>query len=83
MLPALALAFANTEPLAAQQWYLEQDRAWSFWDPQPALSPVKVAVIDSGIDYSHPEFAGRIIAGRSSAAAGSTTRRATGPSWPV
>ena len=63
--PALALAFANPEPLAAHQWYLEQDRAWSFWAQQPALKPVKVAVIDSGIDYGHPEFAGRVIAGRS------------------
>src|SRR5207247_3171482 len=26
---------------------------------------VKVAVVDSGIDYGHPEFAGRILAGRS------------------
>jgi subtilisin family serine protease len=64
-LPALALAFTNTEPLAAQQWYLEQDRAWSYWPTQPTLKPVKVAVIDSGIDYGHPEFAGRIVAGRS------------------
>ncbi len=64
-LPALALAFANTEPLASQQWYLDQDRAWSFWPQQPTLAPVKVAVIDSGIDYGHPEFAGRIVAGRS------------------
>ena len=63
--PALALAFADTEPLAAQQWYLTQDRAWSFWSTQPTLAPVKVAVIDSGIDYGHPEFAGRILAGRS------------------
>ncbi len=64
-LPALALAFANTEPLTAEQWYLEQDRAWNFWPQQPALAPVKVAVIDSGIDYGHPEFAGRVLAGRS------------------
>jgi subtilisin family serine protease len=63
--PALALAFANTEPLAPQQWYLDQDRAWSFWPDTPALAPVKVAVIDSGIDYGHPEFAGRVVAGRS------------------
>jgi serine protease len=63
--PAFAFAFANPEPLAAHQWYLEQDRAWNFWAQQPALKPVKVAVIDSGIDYGHPEFAGRIIAGRS------------------
>jgi hypothetical protein len=63
--PALAFAFGDTEPLAAQQWYLTQDRAWSFWPTQPALAPVKVAVIDSGIDYGHPEFAGRIVAGKS------------------
>jgi hypothetical protein len=63
-LPAVALAFTNTEPLAAEQWYLEQDHAWSFWPQQPPLAPVKVAVIDSGIDYGHPEFAGRVLAGR-------------------
>ena len=65
LLPALAFAFSNTEPLAADQWYLTQDRAWSYWTAQPTLATVKVAVIDSGIDYGHPEFAGRILAGRS------------------
>ena len=65
LLPALAVAFGNTEPLAAQQWYLAQDRAWSYWPEQPPLATVKVAVIDSGIDYGHPEFAGRILGGRS------------------
>jgi subtilisin family serine protease len=76
--PALALAFPNTEPLASHQWYLEQDRAWSFWPTQPALKLVKVAVIDSGIDYGHPEFAGRIIAGRSFVAGSSWQRDTDG-----
>ena len=65
LVPALAVAFGNTEPLAADQWYLSQDRAWSYWPSQPSLAPVKVAVVDSGIDYGHPEFAGRILGGRS------------------
>jgi subtilisin family serine protease len=65
LLPAAALAFPNTEPDAAQQWYFTQDNAWSFWATQPALARVKVAVIDSGIDAGHPEFAGRIAAGAS------------------
>jgi subtilisin family serine protease len=65
LLPALAVAFGNTEPLAADQWYLTQDRAWTYWQTQPALALVKVAVVDSGIDYGHPEFAGRVVAGRS------------------
>jgi subtilisin family serine protease len=59
------LAFANTEPYHAKQWYLEQDRAWSFWRERPDLPTVKVAIIDSGIDLGHPEFAGRVAEGRS------------------
>ena len=57
------LAFANTEPFAPDQWYLDQDHAWDHWLEQPRLATVKVAVIDSGIDYSHPEFLGRVAAG--------------------
>jgi subtilisin family serine protease len=65
-LPALAVAFSNTEPLAAKQWYLEQDRAWDFWPTaMPQLFPVKVAVVDSGIDGSHPDLVGRVTAARS------------------
>jgi subtilisin family serine protease len=62
---AAAGAFDNAEPLAAKQWYLEQDKAWDFWPSEPELYPVKVAIVDSGIDRGHPEFAGRIVAGRS------------------
>jgi subtilisin family serine protease len=63
--PAVALAFDNLEPLAAKEWYVEQDQAWTYWSAPPQLAPVKVAVIDSGIDGSHPEFAGRVVAARS------------------
>jgi serine protease len=76
--PALALAFPNTEPLASHQWYLVQDHAWTFWPQQPPLKPVKVAVIDSGIDDGHPEFAGRIAAGRSFVAGSSWQRDTDG-----
>jgi thermitase len=65
VIPAAAAAFDNAEPLAAKQWYLTEDRAWSFWPTQPQLFPVTVAVIDSGIDGTHPEFAGRVIAAKS------------------
>ena len=59
------LAFANKEPDAGEEWYLAHDRAWSYWQIPPDLAPVKVAVIDSGIDATHPEFVGRIASGRS------------------
>src|SRR5581483_9736270 len=60
-----ASAFDNTEPLAARQWYLTRDSAWDFWDKPPTLTPVKVAVIDSGVDGGHPDLQGRIVAARS------------------
>jgi subtilisin family serine protease len=63
--PALAAAFPNTEPLAPQEWYLDADNAWSFWPSVPKLAPIRVAVIDSGIDGGHPEFRGRIVAAKS------------------
>ena len=58
-------AAASVEPYRAQQWYLDQDRAWDFWRRPPALPAVKVAVVDTGLDMSHPEFAGRVAAGKS------------------
>lgn len=62
---AVATAFPNTEPDAAKQWYLEQDKAWDFWPTMPQLYPVKVAVVDSGIDGSHPDLQGQVVAARS------------------
>jgi hypothetical protein len=61
----VAAAFDNTEPLAAKQWYLTSDQAWTFWPSVPQLFPVRVAVIDSGVDGGHPEFKGRIVAAKS------------------
>jgi hypothetical protein len=57
------LLFDNTEPDAAEQWYFTKDDAWSHWPTIPYLAPIRVAVIDSGIDASHPEFTGRIASG--------------------
>ncbi len=62
--PAAALAFDNTEPLAAKQWYLEADHSWSFWPSKPQLYPVLVAVIDSGIDGTNPDLKGQVAAAR-------------------
>jgi subtilisin family serine protease len=59
------LAFTPNDPLAASQWYLGAIRAFDHWPARPPHPPVRVAVIDSGIDGGHPEFAGRIAAARS------------------
>jgi hypothetical protein len=59
--PVGASGYAPTDPLASKQWYLSQIHAFDFWpDAPPALAPVRVAVVDSGIDLDHPEFAGKV-----------------------
>ena len=63
---APAAAFAPTDPLAAKQWYLTDDHAFDAWaEPPTTLEPVKVAVVDSGVDCSLADFAGRIADKRS------------------
>jgi subtilisin family serine protease len=59
------LAFTPNDPLAAKQWYLQQDQAFDYWSDAPFLSPVKVAIVDSGIDATHPDLASRILLTRS------------------
>jgi hypothetical protein len=64
VLPASAAGsagFAPDDPLASRQWYLGAIHAFDFWPTAPVeLEPVRVAVIDSGLDVDHPEFAGRV-----------------------
>jgi subtilisin family serine protease len=49
--------FTPTDPLAPRQYYLAQDHAFDAFGPElPVLNPVRVAVIDSGLDGGHPEF---------------------------
>jgi subtilisin family serine protease len=58
------LVFTPNDPLLDRQWYLNAIKAFDHWPEQPPQPPVLVAVVDSGIDGSHPEFAGRIARAR-------------------
>jgi subtilisin family serine protease len=62
---APAAAFAPADPLASKQWYLADDHAFDAWPAPPTLAPVKVAIVDSGVDGSLPDFAGRIADSKS------------------
>ena len=58
---ALALAarsgFTPSDPLAPRQYYLAQDHAFDAFGPElPVVNPVRIAIIDSGLDGGHPEF---------------------------
>ena len=62
---APAAAFTPANSYYPKQWYLAQDHAFDAWSAPPTLAPVKVAVIDSGIDCTLPDFEGRIGATQS------------------
>jgi hypothetical protein len=50
-------SFTPNDPLAPRQYYLTQDHTFdAFGTELPVLNPVRVAIIDSGIDGGHPEF---------------------------
>jgi subtilisin family serine protease len=54
---ALRASFTPSDPLASKQYYLGQDHAFdAFGSDLPVLNPVRVAIIDSGLDGGHPEF---------------------------
>jgi hypothetical protein len=59
------LAFVPTDPLAPRQWYAVANRAYDAWETPPPLAPVRVAVIDSGIDLGHPDLAQRVAGAKS------------------
>ncbi len=53
-----------SDPLfRSNQWGMQRigaSRAWAISQG----APIRVAVVDSGIDFNHPEFAGRLLAGK-------------------
>jgi subtilisin family serine protease len=61
-----AAAFTPSNTYYPKQWYLAQDQAFDAWPTAPpTLEPVKVALIDSGVDCSLPDFANQIVASKS------------------
>jgi SpoIID/LytB domain protein len=62
---ARKLAFVPNDPLINKQWYLGQIKAFDYWQQLPPLASIKVAVIDSGVDGTHPELKDRIFASKS------------------
>src|SRR5688572_11522235 len=48
------------DPRFSEQWPLQNMNAASAWDLQRGKATVVVAVLDSGIDFYHPELAARV-----------------------
>jgi subtilisin family serine protease len=55
------LAFTPSDPLVSKQWYLGYSGFYTSWPTLPSFEPIPVAVIDSGVDGTHPDLAGKIL----------------------
>jgi len=63
--PTRRPAFTPNDPLITRQWYLGRIHAFDAWSQLPTLANVRVAVLDSGVDSSHPDLENQIADGRS------------------
>lgn len=54
------------DPLSQDQWHLNLVGARAAWDMHTGSAEVVIAIIDSGVDLTHPEFDGRLVHPRDS-----------------
>jgi subtilisin family serine protease len=60
-----AASFSPTDPFVPRQWYLGANHTYDAWPDLPTLAPVRIAILDSGVDGGHPELVQRIVAAKS------------------
>ncbi len=57
---AYPAATTPTDPLFPDQWGLDKIDAPEAWDVTTGSSTVAIAIVDSGIDFTHPDLSGKI-----------------------
>lgn len=57
------VALTPNDPSFDDQWAYDRVKPEAAWDQQIDASGITVAVLDTGIDYTHPELAGRVVKG--------------------
>ena len=57
------LARLGGDPLLFQQWSHQASDVPKAWQTTRGREDVLVAVLDSGVDYNHPDLVGRVING--------------------
>ncbi len=58
--PVISVAAAPNDPFYADQWALGKIHAAEAWDISRGSREVLVAVIDTGVDYNHPDLQGNL-----------------------
>ena len=56
-------ALVPNDPQYASQWHLPQIQAPDAWNISQGGAAAVIAILDSGIDATHPDFAGKLLAG--------------------
>ncbi len=59
---AVAAGYPN-DPRIGEQWHMRRIAAPAAWDLTFGSYSLVVAVLDTGVDLAHPEFAGRLLPG--------------------
>lgn len=59
--PSAAAATATTDPFLAQQWALTQIGATAAWSKTKGEG-IRIGIVDTGVDLSHEDLAGRVVA---------------------
>lgn len=56
-------ALVPNDPEYPTQWHLERIGATQAWDTTQGASGAVIAILDSGVDPTHPDLAGKLVAG--------------------
>jgi thermitase len=60
---ALALDMIPSDPSYSNQWHLPKISGPAAWDITPGNPDVIIAILDSGVDASHPDLVGKLVPG--------------------
>jgi subtilisin family serine protease len=57
---AFAAATTPNDPLFVDQWGLAKIQAAAAWDVTTGSATIPIAIVDSGIDFTHPDLSGKL-----------------------